>query len=143
MLENVLILGEIGHAVFENEGRLFVLDVASGEDRRIDASTVGGFDDLAWSPDGRYLAYVAPAANAFRRIRIWSADDGKIHGLTSDRFESWSPTFSPDGKWIYFLSDRNLVSAVPSPWGSYAPEPFFAKATKVYHVPLTPELRSP
>lgn len=127
----------------DKDQRLFVLDVASGEDRRIDTSTVGGFDDLAWSPDGRYLAYVAPAPNAFRRIRIWSADDGKIHDLTSDRFESWSPAFSPDGKWIYFLSDRNLVSAVSSPWGSYAPEPFYAKATKVYHVPLTPELRSP
>ncbi|HEX5044552.1 MAG TPA: S41 family peptidase [Candidatus Polarisedimenticolaceae bacterium] len=127
----------------DKDQRLFVLDVASGEDRRIDASTVGGFDDLAWSPDGRFLAYVAPAANAFRRIRIWSADDGKIHDLTSDRFESYAPAFGPDGKWIYFLSDRNLVSAVPSPWGSYAPEPFFAKATKVYHVPLTPGLRSP
>ncbi|HET9300381.1 MAG TPA: hypothetical protein VFO11_10580, partial [Candidatus Polarisedimenticolaceae bacterium] len=57
----------------DKDQRLFVLDVASGEDRRIDASTVGGFDDLAWSPDGRYLTYVAPAANAFRRIRIWSA----------------------------------------------------------------------
>jgi len=127
----------------DKDQRLFVLDVASGEDRRIDASTVGGFEDLAWSADGRFLAYVVPAANAFRRIRIWSADDGKIHDLTSDRFESWSPAFSPDGKWIYFLSGRNLVSAVPSPWGSYAPDPFFAKATKVYHVPLTPGLRSP
>ena len=127
----------------DKDQRLFVLDVASGEERRIDASKVGGFEDLAWSPDGRFLAYVAPADNAFRRIRIWSADDGKTHELTSDRFESWSPSFSPDGKWIYFLSDRNLVSAVPSPWGSYAPEPFLAKATKVYHLPLTAGLRSP
>jgi tricorn protease len=127
----------------DKDQRLFVLDVASGDERRIDASKVGGFEDLAWSPDGRFLAYVAPADNAFRRIRIWSADDGKTHELTSDRFESWSPSFSPDGKWIYFLSDRNLVSAVPSPWGSYAPEPFLAKATKVYHLPLTAGLRSP
>src|SRR5262249_25542291 len=54
-----------------------------------------------------------------------------------------SPAWSPDGKWLYFLSDRNLRSLVSSPWGNYQPEPFLDKKTKLYHLPLVKGLRSP
>ena len=27
--------------------------------------------------------------------------------VTTDKYESGSPTFSHDGNWLYFLSDRN------------------------------------
>ena len=33
---------------------------------------------------------------------------------------------------VYFLSNRNLQTVVPGPWGLYQPEPFFDKKTKLY-----------
>ena len=48
-----------------------------------------------------------------------------------------------DGKWIYLLSDRNLSSVVGSPWGTYQPEPFLDKKTKIYQMALRKGLRSP
>src|SRR5262249_51386819 len=49
----------------------------------------------------------------------------------------------PDGKWIYFLSDREIRSVVAAPWGPRQPEPFFDQITRIYQVALQKDLRSP
>ena len=60
--------------------------------------------------------------------------------LTSDRVNSWNAVWSPDGKWLYFLSDRHLVSLVGHPWGPRQPEPFFDRTVKLYQLALSPLL---
>ena len=69
--------------------------------------------------------------------------DGTTTAVTTDRYDSYSPAWSPDGQWLYFLSDRNLKSVVDDPWGTYQPEPFLDKKTKIYQIALTEGLRSP
>ncbi len=63
--------------------------------------------------------------------------------MTSDRYDSGSPAWSPDGKWLYFLSDRNFESLVFGPWGPRQPEPYWDRQTKIYHVALKKGERSP
>ncbi len=113
------------------------------ENKLLAESAVDEFDDLAWSPDSKWLAFVEPGANDFRRVKLHGVASGKITPVTTDRFDSFGPAFSPDGKWLYLLSDRNLKSVVPGPWGTYQPEPFLDKKTKIYQIALTPGLRSP
>jgi tricorn protease len=117
-----------------------------GFDRRqatlIDSTPDGDFGDLVWSPDSRWLAYVRPAAT-FGRIWLYGVAQGQRTALTSDRSDSYSPAFTPDGKWLYFLSDRTFQSLVGAPWGPRAPEPFFDRQTKIYALALVPGLRSP
>jgi tricorn protease len=117
-----------------------------GVDRRqatlIDSTPDGDFGDLAWSPDSKWLAYVRPAAT-FGRIWLYGVIQGQRTALTSDRSDSYSPAFAPDGKWLYFLSDRTFQSLVGAPWGPRAPEPFFDRQTKIYALALVPGLRSP
>lgn len=123
--------------------KLFVLDVETGENRLIDAATVEPFEGLAWSPDSQWLAYAVQNENMFRVVRVYGVADQQVHAVSTERYESYSPAWSPDGKWLYMLSDRNLKSVVHSPWGTYQPEPFLDKKTKIYHVALVPGLRSP
>jgi tricorn protease len=123
--------------------RLWILDLAKKSETKIGDDPDGDFDDLTWSPDSHFLAYAAPDANQVSRISVWEAATGKITPITTDRYESYSPAWTADGKWLYFLSDRTFVSTVPSPWGSREPEPFFDRQTKVYHVAMGPGLRSP
>src|SRR5438105_15510280 len=99
--------------------RLFMYDLEKKQNRKINESKIGDFSDLAWSPDGRWLAYVVPSANGFNQIKLYRVAEGHSTALTTDRFDSHSPAWSPDGHWIYFLSDRNLKTVVESPWGSY------------------------
>ncbi len=123
--------------------RLWVYDVESGEDRLVESSDIGGFGRFSWSPDSRWLAYVSAAENLSGVITLFRVEDGLKLTATTDRYDSYSPVFSNDGKWLYLLSDRHLRSVVRSPWGPLQPEPFFDKRTKIYALALEEGVRSP
>jgi tricorn protease len=127
----------------DKNNRLWLYDAKTKSNRLIDVSDIDGFGDLAWSGDGRFLAYVKRATNLYSRVMVYSVETGRAAPITSDRFDSFSPAWSRDGKWLYMLSDRNLKSAVTSPWGPLQPEPFFDRPTKIYQLALSPGLRSP
>lgn len=122
---------------------LWVYDTEKKTNTKIDTSNIDDFGDLAWSADSRWLAYVAPADNMFRMIRLWSADTGRTTTVTTDRYDSYSPAWSPDGKWLYFLSDRTLRTVTGSPWGPNQPDPFLDETTKIYGLALTTDARWP
>ena len=124
--------------------RLFLYDVDKKENKKIDETkSPDGFSDLCWSSDGKWLAYVSAAGNLFRQVKVYGVDDGAVTALTTDRYDSYSPAWSPDGHWLYFLSDRNFKTTVEDPWGTYQPEPFLDKKTKIFQIALTEGLRSP
>jgi tricorn protease len=127
----------------DKDQQLWIHDAAAKADRRIAASADGGFRDLRWSPDSRWLAYVQRLPNAVAQIVIFGVADGATHIVTTDRYDSYGPTWSADGKWLYFLSDRHFESVVSSPWGARQPEPFFDKQTKLYYLSLRKGERSP
>ncbi len=59
-----------------------------------------------------------PAPNLFAAVKLYEVATGRDRRRsTSDRYDSYSPAWSPDGKWLYFLSDRNLESLVRQPLG--------------------------
>jgi len=71
------------------------------------------------SPDGKYIVYEVARTNwednAFERD-LWIADTatGDAHQLTASKKSSTNAWWSPDGKWIAFLSDRpGQVSGTP------------------------------
>ncbi|MEM9382480.1 MAG: S41 family peptidase [Planctomycetota bacterium] len=119
---------------------LKILDVATGEETLVSTSR-DGIGDFAWSPDGAWLCFVQAAPNSFSRLWLHEVATGDRQAVTSDRTNSRTPAFSPDGTWLYFLSDRNLRSAVGSPWGPRQPEPYFDRTMEVYQVALQSGLR--
>jgi tricorn protease len=123
--------------------QLWVLDVATGAEKLVARSEDGTPEDLAWSPDGAWLAFVQNADNTFPVIKLFDVAKGATTTVTSDRFESFSPVWSPDGHWLYFLSGRHFQSTVPAPWGLRNPEPHFDRSTKVFALALQKGLRSP
>ena len=122
---------------------LWITTLDDGKTIRADANRVDDLSNLAWSPDSRWLAYVAFSENFQRRIRIFDVESGKVLDAASDRYESYSPAWGRDGKRLYFLSDRTLHSLVRSVWGPRQPEPYYDRVTKIYELSLVPGLRSP
>ncbi|HEX3948431.1 MAG TPA: S41 family peptidase [Steroidobacteraceae bacterium] len=127
----------------DKDQQLWIYDIGTRQDKRIAQSRFGDFDNLSWSPDSRWLAFTQTAANQFLQISVFATADGSIQFITSDRYNSISPVWSSDGKWLYFLSDRSLKTTVASPWGARQPEPHFDRPVKIYELALLPNLRSP
>jgi tricorn protease len=130
-------------AYHDKDQQLWLYDIQAKQDKRIAQSLNGDFGNLSWSPDSRWLAYEETADNQFVQLKVLNAQSAEVHALTSDRYDSMNPTWSSDGKWLYFLSDRMLKTTVPSPWGPRQPEPHFDRAVGIYGLALTAGLRSP
>ncbi|HEY4563828.1 MAG TPA: PDZ domain-containing protein, partial [Thermoanaerobaculia bacterium] len=125
--------------------QLWLLDLKTRKQKRIAVSTAafGQFQDLAWSPDSRWLAWAIPEPNSFIRIYLYQVETGKAVPVTSNRFNSASPAWSRDGKWLYFLSDRSLNTLVRSPWGARQPDPYLTATTGIFGIALKKDTRSP
>lgn len=95
----------------DKDHQLWLWGFEKKNDKLIATSRHGNFDDLGWSLDGQWLAYTAPAQNHFEQIFLHHAEDGTTLPVTTDRYDSHSPAFSPDGEWLYFLSDRHLTTS--------------------------------
>lgn len=130
-------------AHYDKDLQLWLLDVKTRKNVRIATSADGDFQDLAWSPDGRWLAWAVPGPNTFLRISLYDTVSGHTVPVTSDRFNSWSPAWSRDGQWLWFLSDRELRTLVPAPWGPRQPDPYLTATTKIFGAALKKGLRSP
>ncbi len=123
--------------------KLWLLDVETKTSKQIDEDRNDNIAQVQWAPDSRWFTYVKSAENLNRVVKLYNVETGVISPVTTDRFDTTDAAWSPDGKWIYILSDRNLRSVVGSPWGQMAPEPFFDKKTKIYQVALKKGTRSP
>lgn len=124
------------------ENNLYVLDVKTGQSKKI-STNQEGISEYEWSPDSKWLAFVQIAANTMEQIKIYNIDAETSFDLTTDRANSTSPKWSPNGQFIYFLSDRSFTSLVRSPWGTRQPEPYFDASEKLYHIALKKGTRSP
>ena len=125
------------------DDELWLYDIKSQKDGLVARSMTGGFWDLAWSPDSQWLTFDESAPNGFDRISILDASRRKVHIITSDHYNSASATWSSDGKWLYFVSDRSLKTTVFSPWGARQPDPSFDRSMKIYELSLVRDQRSP
>lgn len=66
----------------------------------------------SFSPDGKLLAYSVWTAGGYRDIRLVDVATGKFRHVTRDRALDTGPTWSPDGKTLYFASDRTGISNI-------------------------------
>ncbi|GGC76063.1 tricorn protease [Undibacterium terreum] len=131
----------------DKRGRFWLLELATGKNTAIDDAGKIGVDkheEVVWSPDSKTLAMVRATNSAQRdQIGLYALDSKELAFVTTDRYTASSPAFSPDGKWLYFLSDRNFKLTNGAPWGDRNMGPVFDKRTGVYALALQPGNRFP
>ncbi|HEY8458766.1 MAG TPA: protein kinase, partial [Blastocatellia bacterium] len=83
--------------------QLWAFPIGAGEGRLVTN------DDVAqpqWSPRGHRIAFWGNRRNTHRDIWTMPARGGEPVDVTNDEYLDWNPVWSPDGRHLYFLSDR-------------------------------------
>ncbi len=100
---------------------LYVFDVSS---KKVTQVTSGDFDDSepAWSPDGKSLAFTSnrsspdPDRNYNSDIWVVAADNtdkgAHLTQVTTNPGPDRSPAWSPDGKWIAFVTQTDVKAMI-------------------------------
>jgi hypothetical protein len=63
-----------------------------------------------FSPDARSVVFSRWSSGGYRDIQIVDIATGRIDALTHDRAQDTGPVFSPDGRTVYFSSDRTGIA---------------------------------
>lgn len=119
--------------------RLRVLDVASGKLSDISTATRNIPNDFDWSPDSKWVAYSLAAENGYNILMAYDVNAGKNHQLTTLSTNNYSPTFSRDGSYLFFLSDRDFNLT----FSSYEFDFVYNNSTRLYAATLHPETPMP
>ncbi|MDI6641238.1 MAG: hypothetical protein QME68_02885 [Elusimicrobiota bacterium] len=86
--------------------QLYLTDIEGVNTRKI--YTDGYCDSPAWSPKGDKIAFAQRLKGAsFFDIYLYDISTGKISQLTFNSGSNENPSFSPDGRFIAFISTRN------------------------------------
>src|SRR6185437_12679090 len=90
-----------------------IVDVTSGTTTTVDRNLYmfqGALDAFApsWSADSRWLAYSKDTERNTSAIALFDTRTGKSQQVTSGFYNDQTPVFDPDGKYLYFLSNRTF-----------------------------------
>ena len=109
-----------------------LVEVASGKVTRIDNE---GFAHPVrviypeWSPDSRWLTYSRPTGDANNSLFLYDTRASKLTRATTGYLNDSQPTFDPDGKYLFYASDREFAPVYGSAVGvERAPNTFAYKA---------------
>jgi tricorn protease len=123
----------------DRKQRLHVVDVDSKAMTLVTESPAGRINDYAWSPDSRWLAYVKPEDENMGRIHLFSLESKQTTAATDGWFAVSQPTFSADGKLLFFVSARTFN---PS-YGQTEFQHVYSDMSKIYLVALAKDAKSP
>ncbi len=88
---------------------LYYVDVATGVRHQVTHSDSREISDYNWAPDSKWLAYTEPGkAREFDVIQLYHIETKQRITLTDKWYNSGQPVFSPDGKYLYFISERDF-----------------------------------
>ena len=94
--------------VANHRNELLFVDLAEKKLTVVDKSEYGAIGSMNWAPDGVWVTYNLAATSVTSAIKLWNRDTGKNHPITEPILIDGDPVFDPEGKYIYFLGQREF-----------------------------------
>ncbi len=111
-------------ALSNHRNELILVDLESRSMSVLDRSRHSRIRGIAWSPDGRWIAYGFSDTHHTTVIKLCRVETGETWPVTRPVLRDVRPAFDPDGKYLYFLSYRdfdpvydNMHFDLNFPWG--------------------------
>src|SRR6266480_1892034 len=126
-------------AIANHRNELLMIDLEVGAYRTIDRSDFGQIRGIAWSPDGRWLAYGFRSTEQKTAIKLCNLESGETNFATEPALHDVAPAFDPEGKYLYFLGYRTFNPVYDHLHFDLS----FPRGVKPYAITLQRDLRSP
>ena len=126
-------------AISNHRNELLLGDIDSGTIAVIDRSDAGRSEDLAWSPDGAWLAYTFWTSARHCAIKLYDVANAASTMVTEPAYRDYSPAFDPRGRYLYFLSVRTFDPV----YDAVQFELSFPRAARPYLIALQADQRPP
>jgi len=117
---------------FDRTLKLKYIDVATGVEKNIANAYSDEIRDYSFSPDSKWVIYTNNGENSNSSIWVYNLATGKNNKVTNDTFNDFSPVFSKDGNYIFFLSNRDFNLD----FSSYEFTYLYNDATRIYALAL-------
>ncbi|MDZ7295227.1 MAG: PDZ domain-containing protein [candidate division KSB1 bacterium] len=119
--------------------RLRYVDVASGMIKEVAKATAFEIRDYCWAPDSKWIAYARPEEDGMQKIYLFSLESGQTLEVTDGWYASRAPAFSDDGKYLFFVSDRDFNPIYSQTEWNHA----YRDMARIYLVTLAKDVKSP
>ncbi|MCF8370071.1 MAG: PDZ domain-containing protein [Bacteroidales bacterium] len=119
--------------------RLSYVDVDSKKTTEVFKSEIWEIRDYDWSPDSKWITFTKPAENQMTRVCLYELASKKITEVTDYWYSSGSPSFSSDGKYLFFTSERDFNPIYSATEWNHA----YRDMSKIYFATLAKDTPSP
>lgn len=119
--------------------RLRYVDVNSKEVVEVESNPSREYTEYSWSPDSRWLAYTRPEDYGVNRVRLYSLAQRQSWEVTDEWYQSGSPVFSDDGRFLLLVSSRDFRPIYSDTEWNHA----FLDMERIYLVALARSVPSP
>jgi len=118
---------------------LYIMEVSTGKSTKVAHSDIWEIRDYQWSPDSRYLAYVSYVTDLINGIYIYDTQTKEDHFITDPMYSSYFPSWDPQGKYLYFLTESYMNPQPNRYWDQIG----YITPDKLYMYLLTDSVKSP
>ncbi len=125
--------------IANHRNELIWVNVRTNRSKVLDSSRFARITGPVWSPDGRYVAYSCSESKRTTSIKLCDVASGKTDLLTRPEFHDVSPSFDPEGRYLYFLSYRVFDPVSDTLFFSYG----FPRTVRPHLITLQADLPSP
>lgn len=88
------------------KSKLMIVDVENGRELGLEEmGDITEFTNITWAPDGQHVAF-SGLKNGHSDIYLYHLETKGLTQLTDDFYSDFQPTFSRDGRYIAFSTDR-------------------------------------
>ena len=119
--------------------RLNYIDIATKEVVTVAKAQIGEIMTFVWSPDSRWIAYAKPEVVGMPKVYLYSLETKKIFEVTDGWYASYNPSFSADGKYLFFVSERDFNPII----GQTEYNHVYGAMSRIYMVTLAADTKSP
>jgi tricorn protease len=126
-------------AFSDKDGKVYVLTLVDKALKEIADEARGQVHDYTWSPDGSHLAFSLSDPNGFRSLYIWGVGDDKPRRITDESFNEYEPAWDPDGRYLYYLGDREFAPQLGSIEWNYVTN----RETSIFALALRKDVKHP